>query len=172
MTSDSTPMAGDDASDEGTATLCERQPDAVPAALDSDHGAATGWLPAAMARPPHPRAAETLRRAAETLPRKTLPMRRQPVRRRSGLARWFSRHRFALDVLLGATLMVLVHTFVVQISVVKGHSMEPSLLDGDRLVVDRVAYRMADVRRGDVVVLRYPRNPQVDFVKRVIGLPG
>jgi signal peptidase I len=50
--------------------------------------------------------------------------------------------------------------------------MEPCLHDGDRLVVDRVAYNFGDVSRGDVVVLRYPKNPSVDFVKRVVGLPG
>lgn len=82
------------------------------------------------------------------------------------------RLRFALDLALGALAMVLVHLFVVQVSVVKGSSMEPCLHDGDRLVVDRVAYAVADVQRGDVVVLRYPRNPDVDFVKRVVGLPG
>ena len=50
--------------------------------------------------------------------------------------------------------------------------MEPALHDGDRLVVDRVTYNLANVARGDVVVLRYPRNPEVDFVKRVVGVPG
>jgi signal peptidase I len=80
--------------------------------------------------------------------------------------------RFALDAALGATLMVLVHLFVIQVSVVKGTSMEPCLHDGDRLVVDRVSYNVADVGRGDVVILRYPRNPDVDFVKRIVALPG
>ena len=80
--------------------------------------------------------------------------------------------RFLLDALLGATLMVAVHLFVIQVSVVKGNSMEPCLHDGDRLVVDRVSYNLGEVRRGDVVVLRYPRNPDVDFVKRIVGLPG
>lgn len=82
------------------------------------------------------------------------------------------RHRFLVDALIGAGLMVLVHLFVVQISIVKGHSMEPSLQDGDRLVVDRVTCSLGEVHRGDVVVLRYPRNPAVDFVKRIVGLPG
>jgi signal peptidase I len=82
------------------------------------------------------------------------------------------RHRFALDVALGATFMMVLHLFVLQISIVKGHSMEPSLEDGDRLVVDRFAADIGDVHRGDVVVLRYPRNPAIDFVKRVVGLPG
>lgn len=80
--------------------------------------------------------------------------------------------RFLVDATLGATLMVVVHLFVIQVSVVKGTSMEPCLHDGDRLVVDRVSYNLADVTRGDVVILRYPRNPAVDFVKRIVGLPG
>ena len=82
------------------------------------------------------------------------------------------RARFALDALLGAILMVTVHLFVIQVSIVRGNSMEPALHDGDRLVVDRVTYNLADVGRGDVVVLRYPRNPNVDFVKRIVGVPG
>ncbi|MFT6078274.1 MAG: signal peptidase I [Planctomycetota bacterium] len=80
--------------------------------------------------------------------------------------------RFAVDALLGAMLMVTVHLFVIQVSIVRGNSMEPALHDGDRLVVDRVTYNLANVGRGDVVVLRYPRNPDVDFVKRVVGVPG
>ena len=80
--------------------------------------------------------------------------------------------RFALDALAGALLMIAVHAFVIQVSIVRGNSMEPALHDGDRLVVDRVTYSLADVDRGDVVVLRYPRNPDVDFVKRVVAVPG
>jgi signal peptidase I len=80
--------------------------------------------------------------------------------------------RFAIDALLGATLMATVHLFVIQVSIVRGNSMEPALHDGDRLVVDRVSYNLGEVHRGDVVVLRYPRNPKVDFVKRIVALPG
>lgn len=80
--------------------------------------------------------------------------------------------RLAMDALAGALLMIAVHAFVIQVSIVRGNSMEPALHDGDRLVVDRVTYSMADVDRGDVVVLRYPRNPDVDFVKRVVAVPG
>ena len=50
--------------------------------------------------------------------------------------------------------------------------MSPSLEEGDRLMVDRLSYSVTDVDRFDVVVLRDPRNPGVDFVKRVVGLPG
>lgn len=89
-----------------------------------------------------------------------------PSRKRTGATRW------AVEALFGALLMAAFHLFVVQISVVKGHSMEPSLHDGDRLVVDRTSPEVGELARGDVVILRYPRNPSVDFVKRVVGLPG
>lgn len=98
---------------------------------------------------PHPTA------AANTRPRRTPP--------------W---SRFALDLGVGAALLAALHLFVIQVSVVKGHSMEPCLHDGDRLVVDRVSYELGTVKRGDVVVLRYPKNPAVDFVKRIVALPG
>jgi signal peptidase I len=80
--------------------------------------------------------------------------------------------RFVFDAAVGAALMVALHLFVIQVSVVKGNSMEPSLHDGDRLVVDRVSLNLGGVGRGDVVVLRYPKNPALDFVKRVVGVPG
>lgn len=80
--------------------------------------------------------------------------------------------RLVADVVRGALVIAVLNLFVLQISVVRGHSMEPSLLDGDRLVVDRLAYAMSGVDRFDVVVLRYPRDPATDFVKRVVALPG
>jgi len=80
--------------------------------------------------------------------------------------------RFAVDLVAGGAVMLILHLFVVQVSIVKGHSMEPSLHDGDRLVVDRITYAMAEVDRFDLIVLRYPRDPSIDFVKRVVALPG
>jgi len=94
-----------------------------------------------------------------------------PARRSVATPR-VSGRRWAFELMIGTLLMAAFHLFVVQISVVKGHSMEPSLRDGDRLVVDRVAPSLGELTRGDVVVMRYPRNPAVDFVKRVVGLPG
>ena len=79
---------------------------------------------------------------------------------------------FARTTVRVVGLLVILHLFFVNVSVVRGHSMDPSLADGDRLVVDRVGYRIAGVDRFDVVVLRYPRDPSVDFVKRIVGLPG
>lgn len=91
----------------------------------------------------------------------------EPAAATAGMGR-----RFARDVLRGLGMVVFLHLFVLQISVVRGHSMRPGLVDGDRLVVDRLSYSFQDVQRFDVVVLRNPKDPSVDYVKRVVGLPG
>ncbi len=55
---------------------------------------------------------------------------------------------------------------------VEGFSMEPNLHTGQYILVDKVAYRIGDPERGDVVVIRFPLDPRRDFVKRIIALPG
>jgi signal peptidase I len=96
--------------------------------------------------------------------RETLPLPTARAARR--------RPRWLRDILLGMFAVAILHAFVVQISVVRGHSMEPALIDGDRLVVDRVGPDLLGLSRFDVVVLGNPKNPVVDYVKRVVGLPG
>ena len=71
-----------------------------------------------------------------------------------------------------AALVVLVYTFLFNFSVVRGSSMAPGIHDGDRILIDHVSYLFGRVERGDVVVLKYPLDPGVDYIKRVIGLPG
>jgi signal peptidase I len=50
--------------------------------------------------------------------------------------------------------------------------MEPTFHTHEYLIIDEISYRFEDPARGDVVVFRYPRNPQEYFIKRIIGLPG
>ncbi|HYU80543.1 MAG TPA: signal peptidase I [Vicinamibacterales bacterium] len=68
-----------------------------------------------------------------------------------------------------ATLIV---TFGFQVARVEGQSMAPTLADQDRLIVNKLAYRLADPQRGDIVMLYYPLNPDKSFVKRVIAEEG
>ena len=78
-----------------------------------------------------------------------------------------------LDACLFAALLSLVIiTFVVQAFYIPSGSMEPTLMVDDRILVAKFMYRFEPVHRGDVIVFRYPLNPQRDFVKRVIGRPG
>jgi signal peptidase I len=68
-----------------------------------------------------------------------------------------------------ATLIV---TFGFQVARVEGQSMAPTLEDQDRLIVNKLAYRMGEPTRGDIVMLYYPINPDKSFVKRVIAEEG
>jgi signal peptidase I len=57
---------------------------------------------------------------------------------------------------------------------VESISMQPTLYPGDYVIVNKLAYRFSNSpRRGDVIVFRYPPNPeQIPYIKRIIGLPG
>jgi signal peptidase I len=68
-----------------------------------------------------------------------------------------------------ATLIV---TFGFQVARVEGQSMAPTLHDQDRLIVNKLAYRLGDPHVGDIVMLYYPLKPEKSFVKRVIAEEG
>jgi signal peptidase I len=77
-----------------------------------------------------------------------------------------------LQTLVVAAVIFLAVNFVTARIRVEGTSMEPSLHDGELVVVNRLAYRWGAPERGDIVVFRYPLSPDRRFIKRVIGLPG
>jgi signal peptidase I len=86
------------------------------------------------------------------------------------------------SLLVTVVIAVFVITFIVQAFQIPSESMENTLLIGDYLLVDKFRYGRGSlwdwimpyrpVKRGDVIVFRYPVNPTQHFVKRVIGVPG
>jgi signal peptidase I len=75
-------------------------------------------------------------------------------------------------VIISLAIIIPIRHFLIQPFYVKGASMEPNFFDREYLIVNEISYRFSNPRRGDVIVFRYPRNPQEYFIKRVIGLPG
>jgi signal peptidase I len=87
-------------------------------------------------------------------------------------------------IVIAVVLALFMRTFVVQAFKIPTGSMEPNLLIGDHLLVNKFVFAptlsraerallpTADIRRGDIVVFKYPEDPERDFIKRVIGLPG
>ncbi len=69
-------------------------------------------------------------------------------------------------------IVVPIRMFVAQPFVVHGESMDPTFDSGQYLIVDELSYHISNPKRGDVAILRYPQNPKIFFIKRVIGLPG
>ncbi|MDR1727733.1 MAG: signal peptidase I [Acidobacteriota bacterium] len=76
------------------------------------------------------------------------------------------------DILVACVIAVFIVIFVVQPVKVEGTSMQPELMDQERIFVNRFVYRFADVERGDVVVFKYPKDVNKSFIKRVLALPG
>jgi len=89
-----------------------------------------------------------------------------PPRKSAGVGLWIR------DLLISAGASILIITFLYQPARVEGTSMLPRLEDRDRLFINKFVYRVAAIERGDVVVFRYPRDPEKSYIKRVIGLPG
>lgn len=71
-----------------------------------------------------------------------------------------------------AIIVIPIRTFVAQPFIVKGPSMDPTFSTGHYLIVDELTYRFKEPQRGDVIILKYPKDPKTFFVKRIIGLPG
>lgn len=85
---------------------------------------------------------------------------------------WGSILRETVQVILPALILAfVVHLFLAQATVVYGQSMEPNLMQYQRLIVDKVSYRLHPPQRNDIVVLDLPEMEEM-LVKRVVGLPG
>lgn len=83
---------------------------------------------------------------------------------------------FVMDILetivFIGSLFIVVYLFVLQPNQIKGGSMEPSFFTGEYILTSKVTYRFRSPNRGDVVVFKSPKNPDIEYVKRIIGLPG
>ena len=102
----------------------------------------------------------------------------EPTFRKSTVREYFE------SIVVAVILALFVRTFVVQAFKIPTGSMEPNLLVGDHLLVNKFVFApvttalertllpMRQIRRGDVVVFKFPEDPERDFIKRVIGLPG
>ena len=73
--------------------------------------------------------------------------------------------QLALVALMGGS-------FLFNVSEVRGSSMEPGIQDNDRILIDHSSVLLGGIDRGDIVILRYPLDPSLDYVKRVIGVSG
>jgi signal peptidase I len=83
--------------------------------------------------------------------------------------------RFALDIIETIVLAVILYFGINAISArvrVDGFSMNPTLQNGEYVLVNRLAYQIDNPQRGDIIVFIIPTNQEQELIKRVIGLPG
>ena len=81
-------------------------------------------------------------------------------------------HSWLRDLVVSVVVSAFIIIFLYQPVRVEGTSMLPMLEDQDRLFINKMAYRVSDIHRGDVVVFLYPHDRSKSYIKRVIALPG
>ncbi|MGI8419638.1 MAG: signal peptidase I [Candidatus Levyibacteriota bacterium] len=89
---------------------------------------------------------------------------------------WKKAYAFTLDLLqticLAAAIFLVIYIFLYRPFQVSGDSMYPTFKDKEYIMTDMISLKFGDPRRGDVIVFHAPPDPEKDFIKRVIGLPG
>jgi signal peptidase I len=96
----------------------------------------------------------------------------EPETREEAAASW---RTFLIDLLETVVLALVLYAainFLTARVYVEGASMEPNFHNGNFVIVNRLAYQWSQPERGDVVVFPYPGNPDDDYIKRVLALPG
>ncbi len=83
---------------------------------------------------------------------------------------------FFLDALetlvISLAIFVLVYQFLFQPHQVDGRSMVPTFHNGDYILTDKISYRFHPPKRGDIIVFHPPMDERVEYIKRIIGVPG
>ena len=75
-------------------------------------------------------------------------------------------------VVLAGAIFVVIYLFAAQPHMVRGASMETNFHDGEYILTEKVSYKFRSPNRGEVIIFTAPNRPEVDYIKRVIGLPG
>src|SRR2546425_9713612 len=79
---------------------------------------------------------------------------------------------WARDVFFAIGTAIMIVVFLYQPVKVEGTSMQPELVDQERIFVNKFVYHFEEIHRSDIVVFWYPKDPSKSFIKRVIGIPG
>ncbi|TDA65638.1 MAG: signal peptidase I [Clostridia bacterium] len=75
-------------------------------------------------------------------------------------------------VIIALALAMVIRLFLFEPFVIPSGSMEPTLQPGDRIIVSKLSYRFSEPQREDVIVFRYPPNPRLVYIKRLVAMGG
>jgi signal peptidase I len=81
--------------------------------------------------------------------------------------------RELLETVISAGIIAfIIITFIGQVTVVRGASMEPTLHDNERLIANKISYRFETPERSEIIIFRPPLGIKRNYIKRIIGIPG
>lgn len=79
---------------------------------------------------------------------------------------------WVISILIAVVLAFFIRYFIVELYMVEGPSMRPTLVNGERLVVNKFIYRFKEPEKGEILIFKFPKDPSRDFIKRVIAVAG
>ncbi|KKQ99925.1 MAG: Signal peptidase (Type I) [Microgenomates group bacterium GW2011_GWB1_40_9] len=79
---------------------------------------------------------------------------------------------FFQGIVVFMAMLVMVYLFLFSPQEINGQSMFPTFYDKELLITNKIVYKLDKPKRGDIVIFKSPRNKEIDYIKRVIGLPG
>lgn len=79
---------------------------------------------------------------------------------------------FLQGIVVILAIMVMIYLFVMSPQEINGASMEPNFHNGEFILTNKITFKLGNPIRGDVVIFKSPGNKDVDYIKRIIGLPG
>jgi len=79
---------------------------------------------------------------------------------------------WAQSIAVALVLTLIIRTYVIQAFKIPSGSMRPTLIEGDKLFVNKYLYRFEPPKRGDIIVFRYPKDLKKDFIKRLVAFEG
>lgn len=79
---------------------------------------------------------------------------------------------FLQGIVVVMAILVMIYLFVMSPQEINGASMEPNFHNGEYILTNKVTYKLKNPQRGDVVIFKSPKNKDIDYIKRIIGLPG
>lgn len=79
---------------------------------------------------------------------------------------------FLQGIVVILAIMVMIYLFIMSPQEINGASMEPNFHNGEYILTNKVIYRFREPDRGEVIIFKSPSNKEIDYIKRIIGLPG
>ena len=79
---------------------------------------------------------------------------------------------WVVSIVAAVVMALLIRTFIVELYIVDGPSMRPTLQHEERLVVNKFIYKIRNPEKGEILIFKYPRDTSRDFIKRVIATGG
>jgi signal peptidase I len=79
---------------------------------------------------------------------------------------------FLQSIVVVMAILVMIYLFVISPQEISGQSMYPFFENGEYILTNKIEYKLANPKRGDIIVFKAPTNKEIDYIKRIIGIPG